>query len=264
MPSPTMAVCRATMGRSRVLLVDGFDRVSRQQNHVQTIPAGSMERQIARKVNSFDYAVQHATALAAANMNFDYATNEAVISGAVPLTDYRGLVWILGEEGTADKTFDSVEQSLVSSYLNAGGNLFVSGSEIGYELDYLGAGRPFYENMLRADFAADAVGTYNVVGSGGVFAAVGAVNLSPASGVRGRFSRSYRAAGRGRGRAAVPDVPTSDGGCPVRLGPVSNHHAGLPVRDDRVERRSCRHHATRDVVPGAGRVPIGSRSDRRL
>ncbi|HOA74258.1 MAG TPA: hypothetical protein PL151_02540 [Phycisphaerae bacterium] len=182
MPSPTMAVRRAVQGPSRVLIVDGFDRVTRQQNYVQTIPAGAMERQIARKVNSFDYAVQHATALAAADMSFDYATNEAIISRAVPLTDYRGLVWILGEEGVAHKTFDSVEQALVTNYLNAGGSLFVSGSEIGFELDYREAGRSFYENVLRANYVADASGTYNVIGSGGVFADVGAFNFSPAGG----------------------------------------------------------------------------------
>ncbi len=182
LPSRTMAVRRKAGVGAPLLIVDGYNRVSRQQNVVQTIPLGAMQRPIARKVNSFDYVVQHATAIAAGDVAFDYAENSAVINGGVSLGNYRAVVWILGQESTADKTFDSTEQTQVTAYLNAGGNLFVTGSEIGYELDGQGAGQSFYENMLRANYQADNAGTYNVVGSGGIMADVGAFDFDPASG----------------------------------------------------------------------------------
>lgn len=173
LPSRTMAVRHKTGIATPLLIVDGYNRVSRHQNAVQVIPAGPMQRPIARKVNSFDYVVQHATAMATSDTAFDYAENSAVISGAVSLGNYRAVVWILGQESTADKTFDVTEQALATAYLNAGGNLFVSGSEIGYELDGLAAGRVFYENMLRANYEADNAGTYSVTGSGGILSDVG-------------------------------------------------------------------------------------------
>src|SRR5207248_2052310 len=78
-------------------------------------------------------------------------------------------------------SFSSVEQPLVTAYLNSGGNLFVSGSEIGYDLDRSSgpttADRNFYHNQLRAVFANDDANTYGFSPSaGGIFAG------NPASG----------------------------------------------------------------------------------
>ncbi|HPD29263.1 MAG TPA: fibronectin type III domain-containing protein [Phycisphaerae bacterium] len=182
LPSRTMAVRREPDASTQLLIVDGYNRVSRHQNVVQVIPAGPMQRPIARKVNSFDYVVQHATAMSDSGVAFDYAENSAVAGGAVSLNNYRAVIWILGQESTADKTFDSNEQMIVTAYLNAGGNLFVTGSDIGYELDGQAAGRPFYENMLRANYEADNAGTYSVLGAGGIMADVGPFDFNPNNG----------------------------------------------------------------------------------
>jgi len=182
LPSRTMAVRRVPDASTQLLIVDGYNRVSRHQNVVQVIPDGPMQRPIARKVNSFDYVVQHATAMSAGGIAFDYAENSAVTSGGVSLSNYRAVIWILGQESTEDKTFDSNEQAMVTAYLNAGGNLFVTGSDIGYELDGQSAGRTFYENMLRANYEADNAGTYSVAGSGGILADVAAFDFNPANG----------------------------------------------------------------------------------
>ncbi len=182
LPSRTIAVRHDGTGLSPVLIVDGFNRVSRQQNYIDLIPAGSFERPIARKVNSFDYVVQHADALGQGGHRFDCTENSAVISGAVSLNNYAAVVWILGEESTADKTFDSIEQGLVTSFLNAGGGLFATGSELAYELDNQSAGRTFYQSKLHAGYVADDANTYNVQGSGGVLADVGSFNFDPAQG----------------------------------------------------------------------------------
>lgn len=203
LPSRTMAVRRKTDFSTSLLIVDGYNRVSRHQNAVQVIPAGAMQRPIARKVNSFDYVVQHATAMATSDTAFDYAENSAVISGAVSLGNYRAVVWILGQESTADKTFDVTEQALATAYLNAGGNLFVSGSEIGYELDGQSAGRVFYENMLRANYEADDAGVSSVTGSGGILADVGVFDFDTANGAAYAVNSPDRIAPQGGATAIL-------------------------------------------------------------
>lgn len=165
--SPDSEVVAATpdAGPKDILIVNGFDRLSRQQNPVQS----GAERVRPRQSNSYDYAVQVAAAIQAnaPDLVVDTTSNEALIAGHVQLANYAAVFWISGEESTVDKTFDPTEQSLVSNYLASGGQLFVSGSEIGWDLDNLNNGRTFYNNSLRADYVSDDANTYNVVGAAG-------------------------------------------------------------------------------------------------
>ena len=50
-----------------------------------------------------------------ADLIVDTASNEAVIAGDVLLSNYLAVVWISGEESTADDTFDASEQSLIAT-----------------------------------------------------------------------------------------------------------------------------------------------------
>ncbi|MDX1450874.1 MAG: hypothetical protein R3246_17620, partial [Acidimicrobiia bacterium] len=77
------------------------------------------------------------------------------------------MVWICGEESTADSTFDATEQSLVSSFLTGGGKIFVSGAEIGWDLEAQGNGTSFYNTDLRSDYVSDDAGVYSATGVGG-------------------------------------------------------------------------------------------------
>lgn len=168
MPTETLAVRRGAAGfGAEYLIVNGFDRVSRQQDPQQTISLGTFRRPIARRVNSFDYTVQHGQALAAAGALFDSCSNEAVINGDVILDNYPAVVWISGEESTTNDTFDATEQTLVTNYLNGGGNIFVSGAEIAWDLDNLNNGQSFYNNQLKADYVGDDANTYDVTPAGG-------------------------------------------------------------------------------------------------
>jgi hypothetical protein len=158
-----------TENPSRILIVNGFDRLSRQQNPTQTVSGGQAERVRPRSSNSYDYVTQVASAINAFthSVGVDTTSNDALISGAVDLNDYDAVIWISGEESTADDTFNNLEQSLVTNYLSAGGKLFASGSEIGWDLDAQNNGRAFYNNQLRADYVSDDAGTYNVSGLAG-------------------------------------------------------------------------------------------------
>ncbi|MEL7473317.1 MAG: GC-type dockerin domain-anchored protein, partial [Planctomycetota bacterium] len=77
---------------------------------------------------------------------------------------YVTVVWILGEESSNNATLDAIEQSLVEDHLADGGSLFVSGAEIGWDMDALGNAIGFYNNTLRADFVADDALTYSAAG----------------------------------------------------------------------------------------------------
>ncbi|MFN4111842.1 MAG: T9SS type A sorting domain-containing protein, partial [Ignavibacteria bacterium] len=79
------------------------------------------------------------------------------------------VIWFLGDESIADETFDSEEQNIIKQYLRNGGNIFISGSEIGYDLSANGSAsdRDFYNNYLKAKYVEDNAGSYIVYGEGG-------------------------------------------------------------------------------------------------
>jgi hypothetical protein len=108
---------------------------------------------------------------------FDTAYHGAINDGTVQLTNYPAVIWLCGEQSTDDQTFDATAQPLVTAFLNKGGDLFVSGAEIGWDLDRdsgpTAADRNFCHNQLRAAFngnANDDAGTYVFASAaGGIF-----------------------------------------------------------------------------------------------
>jgi hypothetical protein len=117
------------------LVVDGFDRVL----------DGSW------RSPTHDFAAQVGSALGAP---FSTAHHEAVAAGEVALDGYPRVLWLLGDESAADRTFDEREQAAITSYLAGGGRLVVSGSEVGYATS-----SAFFEGVLGARYLADDAGT---------------------------------------------------------------------------------------------------------
>lgn len=172
LPSETAAVRTSGAGANNTLIVSGFDRQDRFLSPLETNPGLSAYRRIKPWIsNNNSYTVQHAQALSAGNRGFDTAANETL--NATLLSNYRNLVWICGQESTDNSTFSPTEQTLVTNFLSNGGNLFVSGAEIGWDLDHSGNGVSFFRNTLGAVYATDDAGTYNVSGGSGIFAPVG-------------------------------------------------------------------------------------------
>ncbi|MFQ6677078.1 MAG: glycosyl hydrolase family 18 protein [Fidelibacterota bacterium] len=150
------------------LVVNGFDRTS-------------------GTTNTHNFIRQHGDALIQNGLAFDSATNEAVIQNNINL-DYHFVDWILGEEGTATSTFTYEEQDLVQTYLENGGFLFVSGSEIGYDLSAQGTStdKAFYLDYLKAVYISDAAGghqgTYSGFGtSGSIFEGINNITFDNGS-----------------------------------------------------------------------------------
>lgn len=140
---------RLTDVEPKVLLVDGFDRTSDSW----TQP-------------SHPFAFSHAEALDALGVAFDCCANETAVDDSIPLVDYHAVIWILGDESQEDSTFTPAEQSLVTAYLEGGGNFFLSGSEVGYDLVELGStgDADFYHQILKAEYVTDDAGVNTVEG----------------------------------------------------------------------------------------------------
>ncbi|HPN29667.1 MAG TPA: carboxypeptidase-like regulatory domain-containing protein [bacterium] len=102
----------------------------------------------------------YAPAMANAGYYFDVCSVEAVLNDTVNLGDYWAAVWFTGRGSSTggDASLNSSEQSKIQTYLQAGGNLFISGQEIGYDLESKGLGVSFLNNYLKADYKADDAG----------------------------------------------------------------------------------------------------------
>ena len=153
-PSDTYGLYRRD-GVPKVLIVDGFDRTSAHSGswpHPYHFFAATLGR-----------------ALQANGVPFETVTNDYVLDKKVDLNDYPAVFWVLGDESTEDFTFSFWEQKLVKPYLQNGGKLFVSGSEIGWDLDYKGStkDKDFYHTFLKAVYKEDDAKSYHVVGAGG-------------------------------------------------------------------------------------------------
>ncbi len=168
--------------RSRILVVDGNDR---WQTDTTDNPS---------KTNHAFCAIagQNISGLA-----FDTVHHNALLNGTLALSNYSAVVWLLGEESSVDESFSSSEQALVTTYLNSGGNLFVSGSEIGWDLDRdsgpTTADRNFYHNQLRAALNGnvnDDANTYAVVAvTNGIFSGNPPTGFD--DGTRGTYNVAY-------------------------------------------------------------------------
>lgn len=134
----------------KILVVNGFDRLT-------------------GTVNTRDFIRQHGPAILAAGFGFDACNNDALMHQRISMHAYEMVDWIAGEEGASTASFDAAEQNLLRDYLQGARRLFISGSEIGYDLVAQGnqTDRDFYQNVLHAEYVSDDVGVYNARGMAG-------------------------------------------------------------------------------------------------
>jgi len=161
---------------SKVLIVNGFDRSTNIRG---------------------DYIREYTDPIIHSGYSFSYALNESIETGRIPLSDYETVVWILGDESFHDTTLTLNEQRAIMSFLDNGGNLFISGSEIGYDLAENG-GIPdayFYRHYLKSRYLEDAPGgspgTYYSANAiqYGLFEGIGMIDFDDGS--QGSFDVDY-------------------------------------------------------------------------
>jgi cell wall-associated NlpC family hydrolase len=142
--------------QEKILIVDGFDRTT-----------GSYA------FSYHPFAMTMGKALANFAYSFETACNEAIIDSSIRLENYDAVFWLLGDESTKDETFSDKEQNLVKKYLQEGGKIFITGSEVGWDLDYKGSSsdKSFFHNFLKTSYHQDDSESYSVNGvQGTVFA----------------------------------------------------------------------------------------------
>ena len=140
---------------NKVLIVEGFDR----RNGGYTV-AGT------------NFILKYINAIAGAkSLNISSTLNENIISGDVSLGAYDFIVWVLGDESSTSSTLAWNERSLVDDYLMGGGNLFISGANLGWDLVGKGdtADKAFYADYLKATYTSDGTAQTSVSGITGTF-----------------------------------------------------------------------------------------------
>jgi hypothetical protein len=130
----------------KILIVDGFDRYGGSGSWKE--PTHSFNTKYFIAFTILDSSVVSSS------------SNEAVSGGSVQLDNYDMVLWFCGDESTENNTFTADEQSKIIEYLESGGNLFVTGSEIGWDLDRIhqyseASDSLFYRHYLKAEFVYD-------------------------------------------------------------------------------------------------------------
>lgn len=129
-----------TRGASHYLIVDGLERLTASwQSSAHT------------------FAIRYGSAVKRAGVTFSTMKNFLSTIDSPAFNNYDGVIWFLGDEGTAQETFSAQEQALLKSYLKDGKKLFVTGSEIGWDLSQNGTAtdKEFYSDYLKATYKTD-------------------------------------------------------------------------------------------------------------
>ncbi len=168
LPSEVIGARRSADGWAPVLIVSAFDRLE-VSNLVWETPhssLGEVVRMDLQRINTFDTTVAHGEAVAETGWYFDSIADERL--GDVDLTSYGLVLWVAGEESTTDETFTRSQQDRLRSFVEQGGALWASGSEILWDLDERGDAddQAFASEVLGATMASDDAGSWEVDGEG--------------------------------------------------------------------------------------------------
>ena len=196
LPSAVVSIKAAASYDRRALIVNGFDRLDSRVNFSSSFDRSGAPVTIKRG-NEFSYTPIYAQAIADSMLDWsvDSCDNESVIDGKVELQDYDLIIWYTGRESWADETFSEQEQNLLQDYLASGGNLIVSGSEIGWDLASQQIGNRsandlfFLENYLRSRYTGDDAGTNQLLPGISVLNKVDAFSLD--EGYSGTYQNQY-------------------------------------------------------------------------
>ncbi len=142
---------------SKVLIVDGFDRYTGSASY---------------KNISHPFATSYFKALRNKGyLQISSAANEKVDDGTFNLNNYDIVVWFTGDESSADVVFTANEKTAIKAFLDGGGKLILSGSEIAYNVGRAAAATvdlTFMSGYLKSTYVGD-----------------GAISYTPATGIAG-------------------------------------------------------------------------------
>ena len=129
----------------KILIIDGFSR-----------QLGSW------RGAGHTFAVNYGMSIAGAGYSVETIKRSLIDSQTVSLQSYKGIVWIAGDQSTSEDTvLFKAERDALKKYLEQGGCLLISGSEIGYSV-FMNSNietKGFLNNYLKASFFNDNAGT---------------------------------------------------------------------------------------------------------
>jgi hypothetical protein len=101
--------------------------------------------------NSF--SLQYGKVFQNHSISFDCISNSMIVQSKINLNEYDAVYWYLSDESVTTESLNKIEQAKIQNYLEHGGKLFISGSEIGYDLFISGdeLDKNFYTNFLKAN-----------------------------------------------------------------------------------------------------------------
>lgn len=165
----------------KVLIVDGFDRIgayTKSYHNFATSYFNELKNNAALQINT--------------------VANEKIEDGTISLNNYDMVFWFTGDDSSANIPISANEKAQIKSYLEAGGKLLLSGSEIGYNLGRSGAALydlSFMNGYLKANYLSD-----------------GAQTDTPATGVSGSVFDAITCTLGGEYPEIYPDNITAIGG----------------------------------------------------
>lgn len=133
----------------KVLIVDGFDRSGGTASYPS--PTHSFATSYFKSLRN-NAALQVST-----------AADEKIADGTILLTDYDIVVWFSGDESGTPIVLSVAEKTALKTFLDSGKKLFISGSEIAYNVGRTGGAAldlAFMNNYLKSGYVGDGSSTY--------------------------------------------------------------------------------------------------------
>ena len=163
-PSVTTGAIPQVNG-SQILVVDGFGRVDRFMARFAVGDTAS-NRYMLEYINSFNYVIKYAEVLEQMGYTMDYIGKDSFLDTDV--SGYDHIIWFSGEQSSGLGTFLPDDQAKVLQYLTDGGTMFISGSEIGWDLVERGSQEDtaFLNEVLNIDYINDSSELYTFSGNG--------------------------------------------------------------------------------------------------
>ncbi|WP_396169836.1 N-acetylmuramoyl-L-alanine amidase [Flavobacterium sp.] len=127
----------------KVLIVDGFDRVGAYTKSFHNFAT-----------NYFNELKNNAS------LQISTTANEKVEDGTIALSNYDMVFWFTGDDSSSNIPLSVNEKNSIKTYLENGGKLLLSGSEIAYNLGRSAAGLydlAFMNGYLKSSYVSDGV-----------------------------------------------------------------------------------------------------------
>jgi hypothetical protein len=140
-------------------------------------------------------------------------SHRAITEDGFDLAGWPAVLWLLGDQSTDDHALTAAEQQALLDYVDAGGRLVISGSELGWDIGQTSAGADFLAQAFSAAYVADNSGSHAVAGAG----PLAAVTTLTFGGASGPYLCAY------------PDVLAADTGGTVLLRYGNNKPAAVGV-----------------------------------